>query len=121
MVFSQQQETSSDGSPSAPYIDKEEFEKIQERYDKIDQIRQSYFKKQISFDDAERKLMPIAKEELKFRLAAIDNEIRHLKQGLKELEKAKQNPDYLLKKRIKEILTELPIEEMPVTQKKEGS
>lgn len=70
----------------------------------IQKIIASYQKKELSLEQAKKRLYPFVKENLKDRLDDLDNQIAELEKKLVDLKKAKSNPSLMIEKEIEMIL-----------------
>lgn len=75
-----------------------------EAQDKLSQIVQSFREKKIDTDNAFRQMYPLVKELSQDDIKGLEERIKRLKLHLGELEKFKQNPDLLIRKRIDQML-----------------
>ena len=78
--------------------------KMQERQERIDKILEAFRQNTLSAEDAERRLAPLVREEIREQAAAQNEEIRRLENRLSQLRQAKDNPEKLVKKRVDQML-----------------
>jgi hypothetical protein len=119
-IFIYHQPCLSEDKPSADAVPKDILQTavnkasvaIKDRQSKIEKIKMDYAENKISLEEAKARLLPLVKEELKDYMQNLDNEISILKKRLQFLEKGKQDSNYLVEVRTREILGEVSPQEM---------
>lgn len=71
---------------------------------KINEIVSSFHQQALSLQEAQGKLYPVVREQMRADIAGLDQKIAALEKQLDSLKKARSNPDLLVKKRIDGLL-----------------
>jgi hypothetical protein len=91
-----------------PKLYKEKMQQI-DNGKEISEILASFRQGKISEEKAERALYPLVQDNMKSSLDGIDSRIATLKKKLKDLQKIKDDPSILVKKRVNQLLGREPV------------